>query len=217
MEEAAEEATFEQVSGIMGWFQGVFQKIKGIIRWNDEERYHKRNYFESVLEHTLSITTIALVLLDIEESGKLVPRVINPVNIMGYLLVHDHPEGFTKRGDVLYPDKYSDKDTLLKVRLDEELAARSIFLKSDLPDCVGNILFNHYTQAGMNDIEIEYCKAVECLGYVLYAMNEYFRFGHKDFIQVFRRQMPRLKNYAEPFISVRYFYNIIARKIEKII
>lgn len=186
----------QDLTKFMDSISGMLNNLDRIHRWSG---YPEIGYAQSVLAHSLLMVIIIGFCLEQEEmlyGNKMNPRLV----IRGG--THDFGEGVL--GDLMYNFKNHPllKKFLLKMEHKETMKKLGELYPMDqyLKQIYSNDLFT--------DKEERFFEAMECLEYMLYAHNEFFHYDHKDFVKVFKRQLPRLEEFSKEFQSIKIFLDL---------
>lgn len=201
-----EKATFEEVVSLMDNLKKVIDRQKRVIRWGG---YDSKYYNQSSFEHTYILTLLTGLCLKLERHCG--GQFYNDLSIMNWALVHDIGEGVT--GDITY--KFKNHPLIKDIYPIVEQEQTKITINGLGP--MADFCMDVYSQQGLTKKEQEFTHAMELLDYMLYALNEYFVYGNKEFVKVFKRQFAEFGHLAKIFPSVNLFYQAIEKKVAQAI
>lgn len=184
------------LSNLVPNVEALLKKLGKIIRWDFPDMFPEKSMKQSTLRHSSLIVILATEFLLIERrNGN--PHGLNSLNILGHANIHDFCEA--EKGDVSYAVKEDSGKPELFKKEEEDANMRALLNLEMFQLLAGNCGI-------LSGIDEEFFDAIEKLEYLLCAMAEYQKYGHKSFVQVFARNLHVWIAYAEKFVSFRHFY-----------
>lgn len=181
--------------------------LQSVERW---AHYPERKHRDHGLQHAFQTALLAKFMLALERAHGSVEG-LDGERIVSAGFTHDVGEWLT--GDVRWQVKNDPRVKEPLRDIERELYEHEIL--APLPEPVREALAH---ASGLQDDRVSrsgrFFNAVECIGYVIYAIREYREGNHRIGLSVFTRQHETLVRYMEEFASVRIIYGKYRAEIE---
>lgn len=181
--------------------------LRSVERW---AHYPERKHRDNGLQHAFQTAFLAKAMLALERAHGNADD-LDGERIVSAGFTHDVGEWLT--GDVRYTVKNDPRVREPLRAIERELYEQEIL--APLPEPVRETLA---LASGLQDDQVSrsgrFFNAVECVGYVIYALREYREGNHRIGLAVFGRHHERLARYSEEFHSVRIIYGKYRPEIE---
>ncbi|MBU1348671.1 HD domain-containing protein [Patescibacteria group bacterium] len=171
--------------------------LRRVHRWSHYDQIPE-NERETVETHSLISVWLASAMLAIERHEK--THKLNEARILLAAALHDVGEG--RMGDIGYAIKNDPRIKELLEAIEREYVADFF---NGFPPIIRFAFIDAYAVENESSLDGKFFKAVERVGYILYAVPQVKR-GRDQFLQVFVRQHEALVDLSEQFESVRRFY-----------
>jgi len=162
----------------------IITRLSGVHRW---QIFSNKKYNENVVGHSLETAFLAIIMISLEEqNGR---KKFDKFRVLASAVLHDLAEMVLT--DIPWEIKNDPRIKKGLLNIEKELFAK--ILRKFPEEVRLSISSAHNLQYDKRSFESKLFSAVENLGYVCYAWEEYER-GNESFIKVFKNQhLPIMK------------------------
>lgn len=195
---------------LQGFLDDITSRMAGVYRW---KMYPDRACKdEEVVRHTVQTSMLAIILYELERKFGDASH-IDLGRLVAGAVLHDVGEGFG--GDVRWDLKQHPIVGPLIEAMEHDYFIREVV--GALPPDIRDQFFAYYDlQNEREDPTGRFFNAIEQLGYVIRAIDEYRRGSRKLGLEVIAKQHATFERYAADYPSVKMIYDIFRAEVETI-